>query len=39
MLSMRLPNLYNVSFDYYYCLIVVMLSYIPREICFLSWSA
>ncbi|XP_051266984.1 very-long-chain (3R)-3-hydroxyacyl-CoA dehydratase 1 isoform X1 [Dicentrarchus labrax] len=29
MYSMRLPNVYNVSFDYYYCLIVVMLSYIP----------
>uniref|UniRef100_A0A3Q3L0X4 Very-long-chain (3R)-3-hydroxyacyl-CoA dehydratase n=2 Tax=Mastacembelus armatus TaxID=205130 RepID=A0A3Q3L0X4_9TELE len=27
--SMRLPNKYNVSFDYYYCLIIVMLSYIP----------
>ncbi|KAF3836366.1 hypothetical protein F7725_028924 [Dissostichus mawsoni] len=31
MYSMRLPNKYNVSFDYYYCLIIVMLSYIPRE--------
>uniref|UniRef100_A0A8C3AWR4 Very-long-chain (3R)-3-hydroxyacyl-CoA dehydratase n=1 Tax=Cyclopterus lumpus TaxID=8103 RepID=A0A8C3AWR4_CYCLU len=29
MYSMRLPNKYNVSFDYYYCLIVFMLSYIP----------
>ncbi|TKS87640.1 Very-long-chain (3R)-3-hydroxyacyl-CoA dehydratase 1 [Collichthys lucidus] len=29
MYSMRLPNVYNVSFDYYYCLIIVMLSYIP----------
>lgn len=29
MYSMRLPNLYNVSFDYYYCLIIIMLSYIP----------
>ncbi|XP_041669869.1 very-long-chain (3R)-3-hydroxyacyl-CoA dehydratase 1 isoform X3 [Cheilinus undulatus] len=29
MYSMRLPNIYNVSFDYYYCLIIVMLSYIP----------
>uniref|UniRef100_A0A1A8F958 Very-long-chain (3R)-3-hydroxyacyl-CoA dehydratase n=1 Tax=Nothobranchius korthausae TaxID=1143690 RepID=A0A1A8F958_9TELE len=29
MYSMRLPNKYNVSFDYYYCLIIVMLSYIP----------
>ncbi|XP_045558140.1 very-long-chain (3R)-3-hydroxyacyl-CoA dehydratase 1 isoform X2 [Salmo salar] len=29
MLSMRLPNKYNVSFDYYYFLIIVMLSYIP----------
>lgn len=31
MYSMRLPNLYNVSFDYYCCLIIVMLSYIPRK--------
>lgn len=31
MYSMRLPNKYNVSFDYYYCLIIVMLSYIPCE--------
>eukprot|EP00064_Thunnus_orientalis_P006547 superscaffoldBa00000686_g6565 len=29
MYSMRLPNKYNVSFDYYYCLIIIMLSYIP----------
>ncbi|CAB1340676.1 unnamed protein product [Coregonus sp. 'balchen'] len=29
MFSMRLPNKYNVSFDYYYFLIIVMLSYIP----------
>ncbi|CAG10209.1 unnamed protein product, partial [Tetraodon nigroviridis] len=29
MYSVRLPNLYNVSFDYYYCLIILMLSYIP----------
>ncbi|KAK3567468.1 hypothetical protein QTP86_019987 [Hemibagrus guttatus] len=29
MYSLRLPNKYNVSFDYYYCLIIVMLSYIP----------
>lgn len=29
MYSVRLPNLYNVSFDYYYCLIAIMLSYIP----------
>ncbi|XP_063063358.1 very-long-chain (3R)-3-hydroxyacyl-CoA dehydratase 1 [Engraulis encrasicolus] len=29
MLSMRLPNKYNVSFDYYIFLILVMLSYIP----------
>jgi hypothetical protein len=29
MLSMRLPNKYNVSFDYYYFLVIVMLSYIP----------
>lgn len=31
MYSVRLPNLYNVSFDYYYCLIIIMLSYIPRK--------
>lgn len=37
MYSMRLPNKYNVSFDYYYCLIIVMLSYIPcKEPCFLE---
>lgn len=36
MYSVRLPNLYNVSFDYYYCLIAIMLSYIPcKNICFL----
>lgn len=36
MYSVRLPNLYNVSFDYYYCLIAVMLSYIPcKKICFM----
>ncbi|KAI4890502.1 hypothetical protein NFI96_000353 [Prochilodus magdalenae] len=29
MYSLRLPNQYNVSFDYYYFLIIVMLSYIP----------
>ncbi|XP_031439853.1 very-long-chain (3R)-3-hydroxyacyl-CoA dehydratase 1 [Clupea harengus] len=29
MFSMRLPNKYNVSFDYYIFLILVMLSYIP----------
>lgn len=29
MYSLRLPNTYNVSFDYYYFLIIVMLSYIP----------
>lgn len=34
--SIRLPNLYNVSFDYYYCLIVVMLSYIPRKMIILT---
>lgn len=34
MYSIRLPNLYNVSFDYYYCLIVIMLSYIPCKIYF-----
>ncbi|XP_067863180.1 very-long-chain (3R)-3-hydroxyacyl-CoA dehydratase 1 isoform X2 [Heptranchias perlo] len=27
--SLRLPNKYNVSFDYYTCLIIVMISYIP----------
>ncbi|XP_069770350.1 very-long-chain (3R)-3-hydroxyacyl-CoA dehydratase 1 isoform X1 [Narcine bancroftii] len=27
--SLRLPNKYNVSFDYYTCLIIVMVSYIP----------
>uniref|UniRef100_A0A8C4WH19 Very-long-chain (3R)-3-hydroxyacyl-CoA dehydratase n=1 Tax=Gopherus evgoodei TaxID=1825980 RepID=A0A8C4WH19_9SAUR len=27
--SLRLPNKYNVSFDYYYFLIIVMASYIP----------
>lgn len=36
MYSVRLPNLYNVSFDYYYCLIAIMLSYIPcKKICFM----
>ncbi|KAJ7408606.1 Very-long-chain (3R)-3-hydroxyacyl-CoA dehydratase 1 [Willisornis vidua] len=29
MFSLRLPNKYNVSFDYYYFLIIVMLSYVP----------
>ncbi|XP_053569953.1 very-long-chain (3R)-3-hydroxyacyl-CoA dehydratase 1 [Bombina bombina] len=29
MYSLRLPNKYNVSFDYYYFLIIVMLFYIP----------
>ncbi|XP_066579503.1 very-long-chain (3R)-3-hydroxyacyl-CoA dehydratase 1 isoform X1 [Amia ocellicauda] len=29
MFSMRLPNKYNVSFDYYIFLILVMISYIP----------
>ncbi|XP_053116816.1 very-long-chain (3R)-3-hydroxyacyl-CoA dehydratase 1 isoform X3 [Hemicordylus capensis] len=29
MFSVRLPNKYNVSFDYYYFLIIVMASYIP----------
>ncbi|XP_056439586.1 very-long-chain (3R)-3-hydroxyacyl-CoA dehydratase 1 [Gadus chalcogrammus] len=29
MYSLRLPNKYNVSFDYYYFLIIAMLSYIP----------
>ncbi|XP_078394524.1 very-long-chain (3R)-3-hydroxyacyl-CoA dehydratase 1 [Cetorhinus maximus] len=27
--SLRLPNKYNVSFDYYTCLIIVMIAYIP----------
>ncbi|XP_032871124.1 very-long-chain (3R)-3-hydroxyacyl-CoA dehydratase 1 [Amblyraja radiata] len=27
--SLRLPNKYNVSFDYYICLILIMISYIP----------
>ncbi|TSL34562.1 Very-long-chain (3R)-3-hydroxyacyl-CoA dehydratase 1 [Bagarius yarrelli] len=31
MYSLRLPNKYNVSFDYYYFLIIAMLSYIPQE--------
>ncbi|KAG2458575.1 HACD1 dehydratase, partial [Polypterus senegalus] len=31
MFSVRLPNKYNVSFDYYYFLIIVMISYIPRK--------
>lgn len=34
MYSIRLPNLYNMSFDYYYCLIIIMLSYIPCKIRF-----
>ncbi|KAM4687340.1 very-long-chain (3R)-3-hydroxyacyl-CoA dehydratase 1 [Discoglossus pictus] len=29
MYSLRLPNKYNVSFDYYYFLLIVMCSYIP----------
>ncbi|XP_064018357.1 very-long-chain (3R)-3-hydroxyacyl-CoA dehydratase 1 isoform X1 [Pogoniulus pusillus] len=29
MFSLRLPNKYNVSFDYYYFLIIVMFSYVP----------
>ncbi|XP_025033449.1 very-long-chain (3R)-3-hydroxyacyl-CoA dehydratase 1 isoform X1 [Python bivittatus] len=29
MFSVRLPNKYNVSFDYYYFLLIVMASYIP----------
>ncbi|XP_078090867.1 very-long-chain (3R)-3-hydroxyacyl-CoA dehydratase 1 isoform X1 [Mustelus asterias] len=29
MYSLRLPNKYNVSFDYYTCLIIVMIAYIP----------
>ncbi|XP_029110833.1 very-long-chain (3R)-3-hydroxyacyl-CoA dehydratase 1 [Scleropages formosus] len=29
MFSLRLPNKYNVSFDYYIFLIIIMLSYIP----------
>ncbi|MEQ2169071.1 hypothetical protein GOODEAATRI_021100, partial [Goodea atripinnis] len=38
MYSMRLPNKYNVSFDYYYFLIIVMLSYIPRKEKCLSYA-
>lgn len=37
MYSVRLPNLYNVSFDYYYCLIIIMLSYIPCKSYFAVW--
>ncbi|XP_015279254.1 PREDICTED: very-long-chain (3R)-3-hydroxyacyl-CoA dehydratase 1 isoform X2 [Gekko japonicus] len=29
MFSVRLPNKYNISFDYYYFLLVVMASYVP----------
>ncbi|XP_078234798.1 very-long-chain (3R)-3-hydroxyacyl-CoA dehydratase 1 isoform X2 [Pogona vitticeps] len=29
MYSVRLPNKYNVSFDYYYFLLIVMVSYVP----------
>uniref|UniRef100_A0A8C5L8E7 Very-long-chain (3R)-3-hydroxyacyl-CoA dehydratase n=2 Tax=Jaculus jaculus TaxID=51337 RepID=A0A8C5L8E7_JACJA len=29
MFSVRLPNKYNVSFDYYYFLLITMASYIP----------
>ncbi|KAH0627498.1 hypothetical protein JD844_003266, partial [Phrynosoma platyrhinos] len=29
MFSVRLPNKYNVSFDYYYFLLIIMASYIP----------
>ncbi|XP_007526299.1 very-long-chain (3R)-3-hydroxyacyl-CoA dehydratase 1 [Erinaceus europaeus] len=29
MFSIRLPNKYNVSFDYYYFLLIIMASYIP----------
>uniref|UniRef100_A0A8C5WLD2 Very-long-chain (3R)-3-hydroxyacyl-CoA dehydratase n=1 Tax=Leptobrachium leishanense TaxID=445787 RepID=A0A8C5WLD2_9ANUR len=29
MYSLRLPNKYNISFDYYYSLFIVMCSYIP----------
>ncbi|XP_012863576.2 very-long-chain (3R)-3-hydroxyacyl-CoA dehydratase 1 [Echinops telfairi] len=29
MFSLRLPNKYNVSFDYYYFLLIIMASYIP----------
>ncbi|XP_054847367.1 very-long-chain (3R)-3-hydroxyacyl-CoA dehydratase 1 isoform X2 [Eublepharis macularius] len=29
MFSVRLPNKYNVSFDYYYFLLIVMASYVP----------
>ncbi|XP_043823356.1 very-long-chain (3R)-3-hydroxyacyl-CoA dehydratase 1 isoform X1 [Dromiciops gliroides] len=31
MFSLRLPNKYNVSFDYYYFLLLTMASYIPYE--------
>ncbi|CAJ0965082.1 unnamed protein product [Ranitomeya imitator] len=37
MYSLRLPNKYNVSFDYYYFLIAVMCFYVPRRVvCFPS---
>ncbi|XP_048367232.1 very-long-chain (3R)-3-hydroxyacyl-CoA dehydratase 1 isoform X2 [Sphaerodactylus townsendi] len=29
MFSVRLPNKYNVSFDYYYFLLIIMASYVP----------
>ncbi|PKU31205.1 very-long-chain -3-hydroxyacyl- dehydratase 1 isoform x2 [Limosa lapponica baueri] len=32
MFSLRLPNKYNVSFDYYYFLIIVMFSYVPWQL-------
>ncbi|XP_036861918.2 very-long-chain (3R)-3-hydroxyacyl-CoA dehydratase 1 isoform X1 [Manis javanica] len=31
MFSIRLPNKYNVSFDYYYFLLITMASYIPSS--------
>ncbi|KAJ6666788.1 hypothetical protein lerEdw1_020513 [Lerista edwardsae] len=37
MFSVRLPNKYNVSFDYYYFLLIVMASYIPcTSLCYLD---
>uniref|UniRef100_A0A3B3IGX2 Very-long-chain (3R)-3-hydroxyacyl-CoA dehydratase n=1 Tax=Oryzias latipes TaxID=8090 RepID=A0A3B3IGX2_ORYLA len=34
MYSMRLPNKYNVSFDYYYCLIIINVTFFPLNF---SW--
>jgi hypothetical protein len=36
MFSIRLPNKYNVSFDYYYFLLITMASYIPCKYIFIS---